>query len=116
VEDADFQDIDDLVPDMDQSEVEILAIQLTNQLVQFQGCCRDCHEHFNGEHADEYETHYGLQTFLSRSDDEALPGCPDVLGSNRIAPHDDDLAGSMTVAQKRWVFSGIDPDDPEEVP
>jgi hypothetical protein len=82
VEDADFPDIDDLLPDVDQSEVEKLATRLTNQLVQFQGCCRDCHEHFNREHADEYETHYSLQTFLSESKDQALSGCPDVLGSN----------------------------------
>ena len=113
VEGADFPDIDDLVPDVGQSEVEKLATRLTNQLVQFQGCCRDCHERSNGEHADEHETHYGLQAFL---DDEALSGCPDVLGSSQIAPHDDDLAGSMTAAQKRWVFNGIHPDDPEEVP
>jgi Fe-S cluster biogenesis protein NfuA len=43
VEDAGFQDIDDLVPDVGQSEIEKLAVRLTNQLVQFQGCCRDCH-------------------------------------------------------------------------
>jgi hypothetical protein len=116
VEDAEFPDFDDQLPDVDQSEVEKLAVRLANQLVQFQGCCRDCHEHFNREHADEHETHYGLQTFLSESKDEALSGCPDVLGSNQIAPHDDDLASSMTVAQKRWVFSGIHAEDPEEAP
>jgi len=122
----DFQDIDDLVPDVGQSddlvpgvgqsEVDKLAIQLTNQLVQFQGCCSDCHEHFNREHADEHELDYGLQTFLSESKDEALSGCPDVLGSNQIAPHDDDLAGSMSAVQKRWMFSGIYPDNPDEAP
>jgi len=116
VEDAEFPDFDDQLPDVDQLEVEKLAVRLANQLVQFQGCCRDCHEHFNREHADEHETHYGLQTFLSESKDEALSGCPDVLGSNQIAPHDDDLASSMTVAQKRWVFSGIHAEDPEEAP
>ena len=60
--------------------------------------------------------HRGLQTFLDESEEEALSSCPDVLGSNQIAPHDDDLVGSMTAAQKRWVFSGIHPDDPEEAP
>ena len=35
VEDADFPDIDDLLPDVDQSEVEKLAFRLTNQLVRF---------------------------------------------------------------------------------
>ncbi|KAH8749826.1 hypothetical protein BGZ57DRAFT_945613 [Hyaloscypha finlandica] len=86
-EDADFPDIDDLLPDVDQSEVEKLAIRLTNQL-----------------------------NFLGESENEALSGCPDILGSNQIAPHDNDLAGSMTVVQKRWVFSGIHLDDPEEIP
>jgi hypothetical protein len=35
VEDADFPDIDDLLPDIGEAEVEKLAIRLTNQLVQF---------------------------------------------------------------------------------
>jgi hypothetical protein len=115
-EDADFQDIDDLVPGVGQSEVEKLAIRLTDQLVQFQGCCSNCHEHLDREYADEHETHYGLQTFLTESGDEALSGCPEILGSNQIAPYDNDLAGSMSAAQKRWVFSGIHPDDPDQAP
>ncbi|KAH9203049.1 hypothetical protein DL95DRAFT_509177, partial [Leptodontidium sp. 2 PMI_412] len=115
-EDAGVQDIDDLGPDVDESEVGKLAVRLADQLIQFHGCCRDCHEHSNREHVDEHELHRGLQTFLDESEDEALSSCPDVLGSNQIAPHDDDLAGSMTAAQKRWVFSGIHPDDPEEAP
>jgi hypothetical protein len=35
VEDAEFPDIDDLLPDVDQLEVEKLAVRLTNQLVRF---------------------------------------------------------------------------------
>jgi hypothetical protein len=116
VEDADFQDIDDLVPNVGQSEVEKLAIQLTNQLIQFQGFCSDCHKHFNREHANKHELHYGLQAFLSESKDKALSRCPDLLGSNQIAPHDNDLAGSITAARKRCVFSGIHPNDPKEAP
>jgi hypothetical protein len=115
VEDADFQDIDDFVLDEDESEVEKLAIRLTEQLVQFQGCCRDCHEDFNREHANEHEAHCSLQTFVSESTDRAS-GCPDVLSSSQIARYEDDLAGSMTVAQKRWTFSGIHPNDDEEIP
>jgi hypothetical protein len=84
---------------------------LTNQPVQFQGCYSDCYKNFNREHADEHELHCGLQTFLNESEDEALSGCPNILGSNQIAPHDDDLASSMTAAQKRWVFSGINPNE-----
>ena len=60
VEDADFQDIDNLVPNMDQLEVEKLAIRLTNQLVQFQGCCHDCYEYFNREHANKHKSHCSL--------------------------------------------------------
>jgi hypothetical protein len=41
-------------------------------------------------------------------------GCRLFLGSNHITPYNNDLAGSITVAQKHWVFSGIYPDDPEE--
>jgi hypothetical protein len=115
-DDEEFLDIDELVPDGevgDQSEVEKLAVRLANQLVQFHGCCHDCHEHFNSEHAGEHETHSGLQTFVSEVVDGAS-NCPDVLSSGRIAHHDDDLAGSMSAAQKRWIFSGIHPDDPGE--
>ena len=116
MEDADFQDIDDLVPNVDQLEVEKLAIRLTNQLVQFQGCCRDCHEHFNREHANEHKSYCGLQTFVGETKDRELSGCPDILAFNRIASYEDNLAGSMTAAQKRWVFNGIRPNDPEETP
>jgi hypothetical protein len=60
VDDSGFQDIDDLVLDIDQLDIEKLAIQLTNQLVQFQGCCRDCHKHSSQEHADEHTIHCSL--------------------------------------------------------
>ncbi len=79
---ADFHDIDDPEADVDESEVGKLAVQLANQLVQFQGCCHNCHGHSSREHADEQEPHRGLQTFLGESKDEALFGCSDVLGSN----------------------------------
>jgi hypothetical protein len=118
-EDAGFLDIDELVPDPeagDQSALEKLSIRLADQLIQFQGCCHDCHDQFNREHADEHETHCSLQTFLSESVDRALSGYPDVLSSSQIARHEDDLAGSMTAAQKRLMFSGIHPDDAEEIP
>lgn len=115
-ENVDVLDIDDQVLDVDESEVGKLAVRLANQLIQFQGYCRDCHAHSNREHADEHELHRGLQTFLDESEEEALSSYPDVLGSNQIAPHNNDLAGSITAAQKYWVFSGIHPDDPEEAP
>ena len=88
---------------------------MANQLIQFQGCCYDCHEQFNEEHADKHETHCSLQTFVSKAADGAS-GCPDVLNSGPMARHDDDLAESMTTAQKRWIFSGIHPDDSDETP
>ena len=96
MEDTDFQDIDDLVPNMDQLEVEKLAIRLTNQLVQFQGYCHDCYEHFNREHAYEHESHCSLQTFVGETKDRELSGCPDILAFNRITSYKDNLARSIT--------------------
>jgi hypothetical protein len=74
-----------------------LGTRLADQLIQFHGCCRECHEQASREHEGRYEHHYSLQEFLS----EAGDCCPDVLGSDRIASFDDGLHISMTSTQKR---------------
>ena len=114
--DDEFEDIDILVPDIiasDLSAVEKLAIQLTDQLLQFQGCCHDCHNRLKTEHADEHNIHCSLQGYVSES---ANINCPQVLGNFGIAPHKDELAGQMTTAEKRQVYSGIHPSDSDEIP
>lgn len=116
VDGVDFLDISDLVPDTSDSEVEKLAKRLANQLIQFHRYYSDCHEHTNREHTSQHEMHYGLATFVAQTKDEVLSGCPDVLGSTQVAHHDDDLAGSIITAQKRWVFSGVYIDDSKETP
>jgi hypothetical protein len=115
-EDADVRDINDLEPDVAEPEVGKLAVRLTDQLMQFRGCCRDCRKHSNSEYADGYELHRGLQAFLNESEDEVLSSCPDVLGLTQIALYDNNLTSSMIAAQKRWVLSGIHLDDPKEAP
>jgi hypothetical protein len=116
MEDDEFEDVDHSVPNVVDPKVEELAIRLTNQLLQFQGCCTDCHQQAGQEHRSEYETHCSLQTFVAMSKDPILSNCPDILGSGRIAVHKDRLNETMSPAQKRWVFSGIHPDDPTGKP
>lgn len=114
--DAEFEDIDMLVLDIitsDPSAVEKLAVRLTDQLVQFQGCCHDCHNRSEMEHTGEQDTHFSLQDCVT---DSAAINCPQVLGTFGIAAHKDEIASRMTVAEKRQVYSGIYPGDPEEIP
>jgi hypothetical protein len=103
---------DDTVGDEEGRRIAELGTRLADQLIQFHGCCSECHEQASQEHEDRYEHHYSLQEFLSETRD----CCPDVLGSNKIASFEDDLRSSMTAAQKRWTFSGIHPRDPTEEP
>lgn len=108
---VEFQDIDELEPGADLSDIEKLSIRLVDQLLQFQGCCRDCHSDAAKTHADKHETHSSLQTFVSES-----RNCPDILGSGRIAKREDHLDQTMSTAEKRWTFSGIRPDNPDSSP
>ena len=114
-EDAGFEDIDELVPDVEEGheeneDVERQTTRLVTQLLQFQGCCADCHRQVDQEHADDHETHCGLQTVVTKYAD-GIPGYPDILVTRRVARYEDDLAGSMTAEQKRWIFTGIHPDN-----
>jgi hypothetical protein len=89
-----------------------LGTRLADQLIEFHGCCKECHEQASQEHAERYEQHYSMEEFL----DETRDCCPDVLSSNRIASFEDDLYSSMTTEQKRWTFSGIHPHGLTEEP
>lgn len=111
---AGFQDIDQLMPDADTnklSAVNTLGIRLSDQLLKFPGCCRDCHSNAAETHANQYGTHRSLQSCVRES-----LHCPDILDSGRMAKREDHLASSMTAAEKRWAFSGIRPDDPSKAP
>ncbi|KAM3150644.1 hypothetical protein ABEW05_009032 [Botrytis cinerea] len=111
---VDVEEVLDIVI-IDPSAVDKLSSQLANQLIQFQGCYDYCYEHSNREHFDKHETYCGLQTFVSKAIDGAS-GWLDVLNSGRILHHDDDLAGSMSTAKKRWIFSGMHPNNPDKIP
>jgi hypothetical protein len=113
-----FQDIEDFASDTeagDLSPVEKLGNRLADHLIQFQGCCRGCHEESEREDTVRYSNvmHYSLQDVIDDSRDSSLP---DVLSSVHIARHQENLAALMTTAQKRWTFSGINPDREEEGP
>ena len=94
------------------SLTEKLGARLGDQLLQFHGCCRECHYQASQEHADKFERHYSLQEFIA----EAGEQCPDVLSSNKVATFQDSLGSSITTAQKRWTYSGVHPARPEEGP
>ena len=117
-EELGFRDIDDFASDTEAGElssVQKLGNRLADHLIQFQGCCRDCHEASEREDTVRYSNvmHYSLQDMIDHSRDSSLP---DVLGSGHIACHQANLAALMTTAQKRWTFSGINPAYTEEGP
>ena len=88
------------IPDAEEGRrVAELGARLADQLIQFHGCYRECHEQASQEHEDRYKHHYSLQEFLS----EARDCYPDILGSNKIASFEDNLRSSITTTQKRYV-------------
>ncbi len=96
--------------------VEKLSIRLTDQLIRFHGCYRDCHDQSKRDHVDEHEIHYSLQTYLNEAANDALSSCLDVLSYRTIARHEDNIASAMIAAQKQQVYSRLDVDGPIETP
>lgn len=110
-EDAGFEDIDELVPDVEEGheenkDVERQTTQLVTQLLQFQGYCADCHRQADQEYADDHETYCSLQTVVTKYAN-GIPGYSDILETRRVTRYEDDLASSMTAEQKRWIFTNI---------
>lgn len=113
-DDITFEDILERPEDTERglSIIEKLGMRLANQLVQFNGCCQECHSQAAQEHTAQHERHFSLPEFMSQAKDH----CPDILSSKKITSFQDNLQGRITVAQRRWIFSGIRPEDPEGVP
>ena len=93
--------------------VKKLASQLTSQLLNFHGCCTECHHQQEETHLAEYTTHHSLQTYTQ---DTTVRKCPSVLDNVGVASHQDQLADQLTAAEKRWMYSGIHSTSLDEVP
>lgn len=119
-DEPDFVDIDDLGPEIERDDHEgentqRQATRLITQLIQFQGCCADCHRDADQEYDDGHETYSSLQEIVDQYAD-AIPGYPDMLETGQITRHEDDLVNLMTATQKRWLFTGLRSDNTSEVP
>ena len=80
-----------------------LATALAEQLIQFQGCCRDCHRAARQSRVDSPHGKIGLVAYL----DSTVGLCPDVLACKTLASQTDDLAGRMHPEARRQVFCGL---------
>jgi hypothetical protein len=81
-----------------------LASRMTDQLIQYQGCCSHCHRRYQDEHAERYQSHYGLQEYLDKTRDSV--NYPDILGCETIATREQDLAGRSSASVKRQIYCG----------
>ncbi|RSL86279.1 hypothetical protein CDV31_016424 [Fusarium ambrosium] len=84
--------------------VEHLAQELAGQLVEFQGCCNDCHQTARRSHTEDPNEHISLAAYLEFTPELG----PDVLSNGAIAHQKDDLAGRLSPETRRQVFCGID--------
>jgi hypothetical protein len=88
-------------------QVKYVASRLTDQLIQFSGCCEHCHTAAEAEHSASFNQHVSLAEYLDSMEER----CPDILGINRIAPREDDLAGKIDAATRREIFTGLVSDE-----
>ena len=86
--------------------VNRLAVTVTRQLVDFEGCCDDCHRTSQSEHQERFGQHTSLPQYL----DTRSSLCPDILGSTRIASREDDLMGQTNPASRRQIYTGLTAD------
>ncbi|KAJ9494699.1 hypothetical protein H2202_009775 [Exophiala xenobiotica] len=84
-------------------QVKYVASRLADQLIQFPGCCDHCHTAAEGEHSASFDQHVGLAEYLDSMEEK----CPDILGMNRIASREDNLAGKIDAATRRKIFTGL---------
>jgi hypothetical protein len=84
-----------------------LAAALVEQLIRFQGCCRDCHQAAKQSSTNSSDEQIGLAAYL-----DATAGlCPDVLSCKTLASQTDNLAGQLRPEARKQVFCGLDPRD-----
>ncbi|RKK66775.1 hypothetical protein BFJ69_g15098 [Fusarium oxysporum] len=81
-----------------------LARELAEQLLNFQGCCNECHQAAKRSHMEDTNEHISLATYLHFTPELG----PDILGRETIAHQNDDLAGTLSPESRRQLFCGID--------
>jgi hypothetical protein len=79
-----------------------LATALAEQLIQFQGCCGDCHQAAKQSRMDSPHEQIALAAYL----DSTVGLCPDVLGCKTLASQTDDLAGQLQPEARKQIFCG----------
>ncbi|OBS15031.1 hypothetical protein FPOA_14053 [Fusarium poae] len=87
-----------------------LARELAEQLLNFQGCCNECHQAAKRSHMEDTNEHISLAAYLHFTPELG----PDILSRETIAHQKDDLAGTLSPESRRQLFCGID--SREEVP
>jgi hypothetical protein len=87
-----------------------LARELAEQLLNFQGCCNECHQAAKRNHMEDTNEHIGLATYLNFTSELG----PDTLSHETIAQQKDDLAGKLSPKSRRKIFCGLN--SREEVP
>ncbi|RHZ43886.1 uncharacterized protein CDV56_100577 [Aspergillus thermomutatus] len=88
-----------------------LSTQLVQQLIQFQGCCQDCHTQIRVKQDQVRKS----ELSLSLSEIIQWP-CPDVVGTARMARSDDSWISEWSATQQEKLFCGISPSDSKEPP
>ncbi|KAG4256530.1 hypothetical protein BFJ72_g14788 [Fusarium proliferatum] len=107
VQDVVFDITSESSPQMGNSEpdpIEHLAQELVEQLIEFQGCCNECHQAAKHNHMEDTNEHIGLATYLNFTPELG----PDILSHETIAHQKDDLAGKLSPESRRQIFCGVD--------
>ena len=91
------------IEESEESGAGHLATALAEQLIQFQGCCRDCHRAAKQSRMDSPHEQVALAAYL----DSTAGLCPDVLGCKTLASQTDDLAGQLQPEARKQVFCGL---------
>ena len=91
---------------------QALSIRLANQLLQFHGCCQDCHNQINTEHQDQEEEHTGLQGYLDQVENDNTFNVPDVLSCNNLKGP----PNPIPAAKKQQLYCGVHTIEDSEPP
>ncbi|KAG5788160.1 hypothetical protein H9Q69_012776 [Fusarium xylarioides] len=74
-----------------------LARELAEQLLNFQGCCNECHQAAKRSHMEDTNKHISLAAYLHFTPELG----PDILSRETIAHQKDDLAGTLSPETRR---------------
>ncbi|KAH7394710.1 hypothetical protein BKA66DRAFT_410383, partial [Pyrenochaeta sp. MPI-SDFR-AT-0127] len=98
----------------DTRDIGRLERQLFSQLIQYRGCCDDCHVKSQCEHSERKMRHFGLKEYLNEI--KTAVDYPDVPGSETLASREAKLAGHVDEDSKRHIYCGIRGQGPDPEP